>query len=126
MFFEEKQKITEEMTHSCNPHVKEEESNPYQNDEIGSFYSYQAVFDEEMNVVDEIRWIVVKEITGPEKEKAIELFGTSICMYYFLHELDHVFSTRHAIYQKRVIKFMLNMVFLKQSWNIKKKMIGIF
>ncbi len=125
---EEKQKITEEMTHSCNPHVKEEESNPYQNDEIGSSYSYQAVFDEEMNVVDEIRWIVVKEITGPEKEKAIELFGTSICMYYFLHELDHAFSTRHAIYQKKGNQIYAKHGFLetimeyqkKDDWNILK------
>ena len=96
-------KVEQEMLNGTNSHVTfDEGENPYQNDiDPGSYYSYQAIYDENMDVVDEKRWAVVKDMQGSlNGEEYKNLFGTTINMPYFIHEMNHAFAMQNATYRK--------------------------
>lgn len=96
-------KVEQEMLDGTNSHVTfDEGENPYQNDiDPGSYYSYQAIYDENMDVVDEKRWAVVKDMQGSlNGEEYKNLFGTTINMPYFIHEMNHAFAMQNATYRK--------------------------
>jgi len=90
-----------EMTKGINSHVKSQTDAEYGIDDktsITSRYSYQPVYDKNMEVIDEIRWIVVKEEIGNSYR---EKFGTNINLQHFFHEINHAFAMQHPIYEKK-------------------------
>lgn len=98
---EEFDRIQSVMLQGVNPHVKDEETVTYGTEEVaGSTYGYQAIYDEDMNVIGEKRWIAAEEITGPNKEKYEQLFKTNVNIPYLLHELCHAFGMQKANYKK--------------------------
>lgn len=104
MGYNNRKKIADSMTSKYNSHIKSEETDPYQNgnSEPGSYYSYETIYDQNMNIVGEARWIVVKdmkdEINGQDYK---QIFGTTINMPYFIHEINHAFAMQNAIYTKQ-------------------------
>lgn len=94
--------IEKEMIGNINSHILQEDTDSYQTGrDPGSYYSYQAVYDEDMNITSEVRWIVVKDMMGSYQEEAYRnLFGTSINMPYFIHEIGHAFAMQNPTYQK--------------------------
>ena len=94
--------IEKEMIGNINSHLLQEDTDPYQTgNDPASYYSYQAVYDEDMNITGEVRWIVVKDMAGSYQEEAYRnLFGTSINMPYFIHEVGHAFGMQNPTYQK--------------------------
>ena len=87
--------ISLEMLDEINKHVIFDEGNAYNNNSVGAFYSYEPVFDNNLNIVDERRWIVVKGF----QERYQFLFGTSIDVPNFLHELNHAYGMQNPIYR---------------------------
>lgn len=90
------------MMNGANEHVLiDDDESAYGNDNIpGAFYSYEPVFDDQMNVTGEKRWIVTKNTKGTKLGEGFsELFGTSINIPYFLHELNHAYAMQKAIYK---------------------------
>lgn len=98
--------ISLEMLSGVNEHVIFEEDNAYNNNSVGAFYSYEPVFDDSMNVVDERKWIVVKGF----QTKYQSLFGTSIDIPSFLHELNHAYGM-----QNPVCKISSNQIYSKHG-----------
>ena len=93
---ENRDRIENEMIGSIKENIISEESNPYgTNIDPGAYYSYEPLFDSNMNVSGEVRWLVTNN-----GEKYKELFGTTINMPYFLHELNHAFAMQNAAYKK--------------------------
>lgn len=103
MDIETQEKIESEMTQDINKHVNFIEENPYQNnDDPGSYYSFVPIIDENDNVIGEKKWIVVKDMKDEVNgSKYKELFGTSINMPYFIHEINHAFAMQDPIYVKK-------------------------
>ena len=66
-----------------------------ENSSVGAFYSYEPVFDDNMNVVSEKTWIVVSK-----SDRYEGLFNTSINIPNFLHELNHAYVMQSPIYRK--------------------------
>jgi len=96
-------RIEQEMLAGTNKHITiEDGEDPYQSGiDPGSYYSYQAVYNESMDVVDERRWVVVKDMQGSlNGEEYKSLFGTTINMPYFIHEMNHAFAMQNATYRK--------------------------
>ena len=96
-------RVEQEMLSGTNSHVNfVDGEDPYQNDiDPGSYYSYQAVYDKNMNVVDEKRWVVVKDMQGSlNGEEYKNLFGTTINIPYFIHEMNHAFAMQNATYRR--------------------------
>lgn len=87
--------ISLKVLNGINEHVISEESNAYNNNSVGAFYSYEPVFNENMNFVDERKWIVVKGF----QEKYQSLFGTNIDVPCFLHELNHAYGMQNPVYR---------------------------
>ena len=95
--------MEEIMLNGANSHlVIDDGEDPYQTDiDPGSYYSYQAIYDEEMNVVGEARWVAVKDMEGTLNcEQYKNLFGTTINMPYFIHEINHAFAMQNPTYRK--------------------------
>lgn len=91
------------MLSDINKHITfDDGEDPYQTDvDPGSYYSYEAVYDEEMNIVDEVRWVAVKDMqNGLSSEQYKNLFGTTINMPYFIHEINHAFVMQNPTYRK--------------------------
>jgi len=103
MGYENRKKIENLMVGNHNSHIKSEESDPYQNDsDPGSYYSYETLFDEEMNIIGEARWIVVQDMKDSFNANEYQnLFGTTINMPYFIHEINHAFAMQNATYTKK-------------------------
>lgn len=96
-------KIEKEMIGNYNSNIiDKKDDDPYQNDsDPGSYYSYQAIYDENMNVTGEARWIVVKDMKGSIQEEGYKnIFGTTINIPYFIHEIGHAFVMQNATYVK--------------------------
>jgi len=67
----------------------------------GSVYSYETIYDGELNPVGEYRWIVVEDLKGNyREEKYRDAFKTSINMPFFIHEINHAFNMQNPIYKK--------------------------
>lgn len=81
----------------------EEQQSIYGNEKNpGSVYSYQTIYDEQMNPSGEYRWIVVEDLKGTiREEKYQSLFGTTINLPYFLHELNHAYNMQRPTYQRK-------------------------
>ncbi len=93
--------IEREMTGEDNHHVEEAKTDPYESErDPGAAYCFSPVYDENMNVTSEKRWLVVADIKGYHEDEYRALFGTSINMPYFLHELNHAFAMQNPIYKK--------------------------
>ena len=93
--------IQKEMEHGINVHLKDETKANYGNDFVpGSGYTYQAIYDEDMNVTGEVKWISVEALTDSKRLKYEETFGTNINIPYFLHELGHAFAMQNPTYKK--------------------------
>lgn len=98
---EEYDKIEKEMMEGVNPHIKSESEVNYGSTSVpGSIYSYNPVYDENMNVVDEKKWIVVQEINKYQAKGYQELFGTDINIPYFIHEASHALGMLKPTYRK--------------------------
>lgn len=95
-------RITEEMTKGINEHIKDETGADYGSVKSvpGSSYTYHSIFDENMNVIGEKRWVAVEVVTGRNQGNYEELFGTNVNMPYFLHEIGHAFGMQKATYHK--------------------------
>ena len=97
-------KIEQTMIGDYNSHLKKdiETQDPYQtNRDPGSYYSYQAIYDNDMNVIGEARWIAVLDMKNSlNGEDYKNTFGTTINMPYFIHEMGHAFGMQKATYIK--------------------------
>lgn len=95
-------RIERKMTSGVNEHVEFVEEDPYQNDkDPGSYYANVPVFDENANVIGERNWVVVKDMKDEyNASRYKELFGTSINMPYFIHEINHAFAMQNPVYIK--------------------------
>lgn len=92
--------------HSYNPHViYENVSNPYECVAVASTYTYEPIYDADMHVMSEKRYIIVPDMKGLYNEDAYrKVFGTSINMPYFLHEANHAYAMMHPEYRYDVNK----------------------
>ena len=99
---ESRDKIRKTVLGESNSDIVEDLDNVYgTNIDPGAFYSYEAIYDENMDVVGEKRWIVVNDLSGKVNEEGYKkLFDTSINMPYFLHELNHAYAMQTPIYEK--------------------------
>lgn len=99
---ENRKRIEKEMTSGTNEHIEDQEdANPYgSTNDPGAYYSYETIFDEKMDVVGERRWLVVCDIDDKRKDAYQQLFGTTINMPYFIHEINHAFAMQHPTYHK--------------------------
>lgn len=99
---ENRKRIEKEMTSGTNEHIEDQEdANPYRStNNPGAYYAYETIFDEDMDVVGERRWLVVCDIDDYRKQGYQQLFGTSINMPYFIHEVNHAFAMQHPAYHK--------------------------
>lgn len=104
MSLSNRERIEKLMLKNYNSHLtKSDEKDPYQtNNDPGSYYSYETIYDKDMNIIGEARWIVIKDMKGSINEKGYkDLFGTTINMPYFIHEMNHAFAMQNAIYKKK-------------------------
>ena len=100
MSSENREKIRQEMIQGRNKNIEGEYSDPYCSSTIpGSYYSFEAIFDDNMDVIDEVKWLVVDENTY-QAEGYKKIFGTTINIPYFLHELNHAFAMQKPVYKK--------------------------
>lgn len=100
---EHREAIEKEMIGVANSHIIDKnDDNPYQSDkDPGSYYSYQAIYDENMNVAGEVRWLVVKDMgSSYNGEDYKNMFGTTVNMPYFIHEMGHAFAMQNPTYRK--------------------------
>lgn len=99
---ESRDKIRKTVLGESNSDIVEDLDNVYgTNIDPGAFYSYEAIYDENMDVVGEKRRIVVNDLSGKVNEEGYKkLFNTSINMPYFLHELNHAYAMQTPIYEK--------------------------
>ncbi len=99
---ENRKRIEKEMTTGINEHIEEpEDVNLYgSTNDPGAYYAYDSIFDEDMNVVGERRWLVVRDIDDKRRDAYQQLFGTTINMPYFIHEINHAFAMQHPTYRK--------------------------
>lgn len=90
--------IESKIMHNENNFIEEEkQENMYGTNELpGAFYSYGTIYDENMNVTGEKRWIVLKT----NEDKYTNMFGTNINVPYLLHELNHAYAMQKAEYFK--------------------------
>lgn len=86
-----------------NPHILvDEEENIYGTNSVGSVYCYDPIFNEDMEVVSESKFIIVEDRKGTIKEKDyIDTFGTTINIPYFLHEVNHAYGMQKSKHVKR-------------------------
>lgn len=122
MGYENRKIIEKQMIGNYNSHIKSEEIDPYQNGDSdpGSYYSFETLYDEEMNIIGEARWLVVKDMKDSFNEEGYSnLFGTTINMPYFIHEINHAFAMQNAIYRKKdnIIESKHGMYEQVQSFN---------
>lgn len=67
--------------------------------EASSAYSYETLYDENMDILGEFRWLVVKDMKGSvHADLYKEKFGTTINMPYFIHEINHAYAMQHPKY----------------------------
>lgn len=95
--------ISSLMMNGVNDHIVLDDSeSPYGNDNLpGAFYSYEPVFDKDMNVISEKKWIVTRDTNGSRVGNRFnELFGTTINIPFFLHELNHAYGMQNPVYKK--------------------------
>lgn len=93
--------IENEFMSEYNSHVKLIDENPYESTiDPASYYSFRPIFDNNLNVVKEIRWIVTDENRNNNGVGYQKLFGTTINIPYFLHELNHAYAMQNAVYVK--------------------------
>jgi len=99
---ENRDKIEGEMLGGVISHVSHEEGDLYNNDrDPGSYYAYETIYDENLDVTGELRWLVVKDHANDyQGEKYKETFGTTINFPYFLHELGHAYAMQNPIYSR--------------------------
>lgn len=86
---------------SYNPHVIfEEEENPYGTNLVASSYNYQPIYNADMQVVREARYIVTQDMSeNYNGEEYKRVFGTYINMPYFIHEANHAYAMMHPEYK---------------------------
>ena len=86
-------KIREIMTKDINKDIIEEAPSG-KNQILDSNYFYQSVYDENMEITGEIRWIIIDKIDKYRKDGYIEIFDTDINVPHFLHELEHAYGMK--------------------------------
>lgn len=124
MSLSNRQKIEFEMLEGTNSHIEFVEGEDlYQTGtDPGSYYSYQAIYDDEMNVVGEKRWLVIKDMEGSLNcDDYKNLFGTTINMPYFIHEINHAFAMQNPIYKKEGDKIYSKHGMVEQELSFTKK-----
>ena len=93
--------IENEFMKDYNHHVVMIENNPYEDTiDPEAYYSFRPIFDDSLNVVNEMRWIVVDENKNNNGVGYQKLFGTPINIPNFLHELNHAYAMQNAVYVK--------------------------
>lgn len=95
-----------------NPHIIFEDANdPYEGSPVASSYTYDPIFNANMKVMDEVKFIVTEDrsnlYNGDEYRR---VFGTSINMPYFIHEANHAYAMMHPEY-----KYIGNKIFVKHG-----------
>ena len=80
----------------------DEKSNAYQTSlNPGAYYTYHPIIDDHVQVKEEIRWMVVEDLFDDDKASGyVNLFGTTINIPYFLHELNHAYVMQNPLYIK--------------------------
>lgn len=86
-----------------NPHVVEDgKESIYGTNSVGSVYSYNPIYNEEMEVVGEERLIIVDDKKGTTREGDFsKIFGTTLNMPYFIHEVNHAYGMQKPKYEKK-------------------------
>ena len=99
--------LEKEVAGKINSHVVFTDNNMYGvKQDPPACYSYREVYDEDMNIIGEARWIMLKDAEY-NKEDYMSLFGTPINIPYFLHELNHAYGMQNVVYYKRENKFVI-------------------
>lgn len=95
-------RIQNEMLGNVTSYVKIDDFDPYnESANPGSYYSYEAIYDENLNVAGEVRWIVVEDLAGTNKaEDYKNTFGTTVNLPYLLHEAGHAYSMQYPVYSR--------------------------
>lgn len=92
--------IEDIMTDGVNENIVFEEEDAYGNSNAGAFYRYLPLFDINMNLIGEIKYLVARDmgklINGNGYK---DLFGTTINIPYFLHELNHAYAMMNPLYK---------------------------
>lgn len=118
--------IFQEQIGRNNRHVHEQKSDTsYDDTDIGSIYCSQPIFDDDVTISDEVKWIVVEDTKGTESEsKYREMFGTSINIPYFLNSISHAFSMVNPIYEKKDNEIVTKKGMFESCESIKKLFVG--
>ena len=108
--------IEKQVAGDINEHIIFTDTNTYGlNEDIPACYPYIEVYDENMNIIGEARWIMLKE-TEYNKDGYMSLFGTTINIPHLLHELNHAYGMQNVVYYKRENNF-----FIKHGMLIEEK-----
>lgn len=79
--------------------IEDEEENIYGTSSVGSVYCYNSLFNENMEVVGESKFIIVEDKKGTTNENDyLNTFGTTINIPYFLHEVNHAYGMQKKKY----------------------------
>lgn len=86
-----------------NPHIiEDEEENIYGTNSVGSVYCYNPLFNDDMEVVGESRFIIVEDKKDTIHENGyLNTFGTTINIPYFIHEVNHAYGMQKKKYVKK-------------------------
>lgn len=83
-----------------NENIVFEEENAYGNSNAGAFYRYLPLFDKNMDLIGEIKYLVARDMSKLINGKGyMDLFGTTINIPYFLHELNHAYAMMNPLYK---------------------------
>ena len=88
------------MMAGVNENIVFEEENAYENSSAGAFYRYVPLFDTDMNLMGEVKYLVARDMSKLINGNGyMDLFGTTINIPYFLHELNHAYAMLNPIYE---------------------------
>ena len=92
--------IKEKMTEGVNQHIVKDEVN-YNGDISDASYYFYPVYNENMEVIGEIRWIIAEKVDKFRKDGYIEIFDTDINVPQFLHEIEHAYGMKKPTCEKK-------------------------
>lgn len=82
-----------------NQHIRFDESKGEKSNFHGGAYSFDPIYDDNMHVVGESRFIIVEDMRETDKEDGYRrLFGTSINIPNFIHEANHAYAMMEPYY----------------------------
>ena len=111
-FFKQKDKIV--ITEKED--VKNEKSDP------GAILGFEPIFDKNCNIVEEKRWIVVKDMKETKNEDVfLKYFDTTINVPFLIHEICHAIGSLNSVYQKKDNKLYYKTGMIEQLYSIEKK-----